>query len=62
MYSIYEPIQRVCVMTRDQNFPDLNPDCAARSFQKEKYEFQMEQFSTTAVAWRASEIDFVTIK
>jgi len=49
-------------MTRDQNFPDLNPDCAARSFQKEKYEFQMEQFSTTAVAWRASEIDFVTIK
>jgi hypothetical protein len=48
-------------MTRDQNFPDLNPDCAARSFQKEKYEFQMEQFST-AVARRASEIYFVTIK
>jgi hypothetical protein len=48
-------------MTRNKNFPDLNPDCAARSFQKEKYEFQMEQFST-AVAWRASEIDFVTIK
>ncbi len=61
MYSIYEPIQRVCVMTRDQNFPDLNPDCAARSFQKEKYEFQMEQFST-AEARRASKIDFVTIK